>query len=146
MADPVQAPNATIGIAENVELLPHQPESTFVKTFRQCFSALPPELRDQIFTFLVSPEGLATSCTGLLPQQVWKGLLFGGRLLPFLWDMDSAAVESQVGEKMAQGAALNWELLIRKLSQGLKYGASFAMDSKVLCYPICSYFAVSEPL
>lgn len=135
MADPVQIPELTAQIVDNIEILHQKPEETSVRTFRRCFLALPPELRDQILAYLRSSEGLPTDCNGLLPQDVWKELLLGGRFLPFLWDVDGNDVERQVGDKTRQGVELNWELLVRKLSQGLQCVGTSETNRNVLCYP-----------
>ncbi|KAL7619756.1 hypothetical protein AAE478_010298 [Parahypoxylon ruwenzoriense] len=119
-AYPLQVPNLTSAILENLKTLP--PAATphpGAIAFRRRFLALPPELRDHVCSFLAPRSGMPGVCNGLLPQWVWRDVFLDGECLPFLQDLDSSVVEdfcAQWGQERATREP-NWELLVRKLSQ-----------------------------
>ncbi|KAI0382558.1 hypothetical protein F5Y04DRAFT_252906 [Hypomontagnella monticulosa] len=119
-AYPLHVPDLTAAILDNLRDLPLAstaiPEAV---PFREGFVMLPPELREQVCSLLVSRRGMPSSCNGLMPQWVWRELLLDGTCLPFLWDLDIAVVKDFCArwDRDHKGEEPNWELLVRKLSQ-----------------------------
>lgn len=116
-------PKLTSAILENLRSLPPAtaaiPESL---AFQKRFLALPPELRDHVCSFLVSRNGMRSACNGLLPQWVWRDVLLTGKCLPFLPEIDASVVQGfctlwEEEEEEGRGRELNWEFLVRRLSQ-----------------------------
>lgn len=120
---PLFVPKLTSAILENLRSLPPAtaaiPESL---AFQKRFLALPPELRDHVCSFLVSRNGMRSACNGLLPQWVWRDVLLTGKCLPFLPEIDASVVQGfctlwEEEEEEGRGRELNWEFLVRRLSQ-----------------------------
>lgn len=135
----MDVPDLTLEILQNVEALEPQSANPLAKNFSQLFLALPQELQDRIVAFMGSFDGLSTHCTGLLPQHTWLHILLGGRYLPFLWDLDATIVQRFCQEKAEKGIELNWELLVRKLSNGVwihwQHNNLLQAALQIHCYP-----------
>ncbi|KAI8627457.1 hypothetical protein F5Y19DRAFT_441359 [Xylariaceae sp. FL1651] len=117
-ADPMHVEDLTLDILNNLKDLPAPgPRSPRMIDFQDMFWLLPQELQDHVQSFLLD-ESLPVECTGLLPQHVWRDILFQGKCFPFLWDADYEAVEAFCldSERIGQLENLNWELFVRKLS------------------------------
>ncbi|RYP46460.1 hypothetical protein DL768_007330 [Monosporascus sp. mg162] len=125
MSDPKYPTDSTNAIFNNLKPCALERQSPETNHFQQRFTALPQELQDHVFSFLETAEPLPGRCTRLLPQEHWKYMLVSGRHLPFLWDVDIAAVESYCTPADDNaGTAPDWELLVRSLSQRLvRHGA-----------------------
>ncbi|XXH01239.1 arginine metabolism regulation protein II [Hypoxylon texense] len=117
---PLFVPDLTSAILENLGTLPPVmaaiPESL---AFQRQFLALPPEMRDHVCSFLVSRNGMRSTCNGRLPQWVWRDVLLIGQCLPFLPEIDVSVVEDFCSqwEEQHPGKEPNWEFLVRRLSQ-----------------------------
>ncbi|KAK6070699.1 hypothetical protein SCUP515_08308 [Seiridium cupressi] len=139
VADPTSIPDLTQQIISNVETLEPSSANPSKKVFSELFLSLPQELRDRVVLFMGSFEGLSRHCTGLLPQETWLYILLSGRYLPFLWDLNVAAVEKLCEAKADGGIELNWELLVRQLSKGVwtnwKHHNSLEAELELFCYP-----------
>ncbi|RYP17464.1 hypothetical protein DL765_004510 [Monosporascus sp. GIB2] len=125
VADPEYCPDLTDAILNNLKPCAFEHQSSEVSGFQQRFTALPQELQDHVISFLETAEPLPSRCTRLLPQEHWKHMLISGRHLPFLWDVDIAAVERyRAPADDNAGTVPDWELLVRSLSQRLvRHGA-----------------------
>ncbi|KAK8043890.1 hypothetical protein PG994_012728 [Apiospora phragmitis] len=89
------------------------------EAFRHRFLNLPLELRQHILDLLSSCDDLHLTRTRLLPREAWRNMLLGKRFLPFLHDLDEAAVlryVQQYGRK--RETKIDWEQLVRILSRG----------------------------
>lgn len=81
---------------------------------------LPPELLDDILTHLLPFENPPLNPTRLLPPSKWRSMLFSGKILPWLWDLDDTALDSRSIENLPSyrdDDTWDWELLIRQLAQ-----------------------------
>ncbi|KAI1099466.1 hypothetical protein F4804DRAFT_83641 [Jackrogersella minutella] len=118
-AYPLHVPNVTSAVLENLKGLPPATAIPEAVAFQKRFLALPPELRDHISSFLSSRNGMPSLCNGLLPQWVWREVLLRGDCLPFLRDLDVAAVGDFCRQWNLdhEDQEPNWELLVRRLSQ-----------------------------
>ncbi len=114
MADPECPADLTDMILENLEAFPSEESlPPDIMAFRARLLALPQELQDHITSFLRTAAPLPRRCTRLLPQEHWRQMLVYGRTVPFLWDIDVAAVD----RCCAGPWPLDWERLVRELSQ-----------------------------
>lgn len=109
MVDPTHVPDLTdIRLGH---LVAH--EERYIKDriqdFHKRFLALPQELQDHITSFLDTTTPLPNHLTRLLPGEYWRHILVYGRQLPFLWDLDVAAIEKADPNR-------DWEHLVRVLS------------------------------
>ncbi|RYP57168.1 hypothetical protein DL769_009650 [Monosporascus sp. CRB-8-3] len=123
MGDPKYSPDSTNAILNILKPCVPEHPSPEIRDFRHRFTALPQELQDHVVSLLETAEPLPNRCTRLLPQEHWKHMLVSGRHLPFLWDVDIAAVERYCTPADDNaGMAPDWELLVRSLSQRLAHG------------------------
>ncbi|KAI0880461.1 uncharacterized protein GGS22DRAFT_174911 [Annulohypoxylon maeteangense] len=119
-AYPLNIPDMTTAVLENLRSLsPAVAAIPEAVSFQERFLALPPELQDHVCSFLVSRNGMSSTCNVLLPQWTWREVLLRGECLPFLQDVDIAVVRDFcLRWKRDNGSREpNWELLVRKLSQ-----------------------------
>ncbi|RYP77633.1 hypothetical protein DL771_001001 [Monosporascus sp. 5C6A] len=113
-------PDSTDAILNILKSCAPEHQSPEISDFQKQFTALPQELQDHVISYLETAEPLPSRCTRLLPQEHWKHMLVSGRHLPFLWDLDIAAVERYCASADDNaGTAPDWELLVRSLSQRL---------------------------
>ncbi|KAK6863536.1 hypothetical protein PG995_000064 [Apiospora arundinis] len=81
-----------------------------MQAFRNRFLKLPAELQEHIILLLGSSGDLPLPCTRLLPQQVWRDMLLEKKFLPFLYDIDDAAIMLFVEERRERGEPdVDWE-------------------------------------
>ncbi|OTB13844.1 hypothetical protein K445DRAFT_24339 [Daldinia sp. EC12] len=119
-ANPLAIPKLTSTILDNLQSLPPAPPAApQAIAFHKAFLALPSELQALIRSYLKSQNGLPSRCNGLLPQWMWREMLLGGEILPFLYDLDVTVVEAfyKQWERDNGDQEPNWELLVRRLSQ-----------------------------
>ncbi|RYO85990.1 hypothetical protein DL764_009075 [Monosporascus ibericus] len=120
MSDPIYPLDSTDAILSNLKPCGPEHQSPEISSFQQRFTTLPRELQDHVVSFLETAEPLPSRCTRLLPHEHWKHMLVSGRHLPFLWDVDIAAVERYCSSADDNaGTRPDWELLVRSLSQRL---------------------------
>ncbi|KAI1332195.1 hypothetical protein F5Y16DRAFT_394268 [Xylariaceae sp. FL0255] len=118
-ADPMHVKDLTTSLLQMLEDLPAPlPISSQHADFQTRCSSLPRELQDQVYSYLLWDKQLPMSCTGLLPPRLWMSLLFDRKYFPFLWDIDCHALDAFFS-RVAQADMMNWELLVRSLSNGL---------------------------
>ncbi|ORY68197.1 uncharacterized protein BCR38DRAFT_334427, partial [Pseudomassariella vexata] len=139
-SDPSRMPDLTSDIISNLEKLHSDDADPDIQEFRGQFLALSYELRDKIVSFMGSPSGLSTHCTRWLPQEVWRDILLENKYLPFLWDLDHDMLFNHSKEAAQAGINLDWELLVRKLSQGVEWSqrpqnGSGELEPMLECYP-----------
>jgi hypothetical protein len=89
--------------------------------FQQHFASLPSELQIIVLELLSSREPYSLKCTRRMPQSFWYDMLIGGDHLPYLWDLDHKLVRECASEAARKNLILDWELLVRQLSQGCTY-------------------------
>ncbi|KAH6657994.1 hypothetical protein BKA67DRAFT_656226 [Truncatella angustata] len=139
VTNPTEVPQLTARIIANTKVFEPQSANPSARDFGQLFLSLPQELRDRVISFMGCFEGLSTHCTGLLPQNTWLDILLDGRYLPFLWDLDTVAVEKFFDVKAKEGVEMNWELLVRELSNGVwstwRHHNSLEAELEIFCYP-----------
>lgn len=132
-------PTLTSQVLLNIETLKSSSESSYVRSFGRSFLSLPQELKDRVLSFLCCPEGLPAQCTALLPQETWLGILLNGKYMSYLWDLDVTAIEEFHDARTKDGTIPDWELLVRKLSQGVWtnwiHHDTLEATLRLLCYP-----------
>ncbi|KAK6840858.1 hypothetical protein PG987_001718 [Apiospora arundinis] len=100
-----------------------------MQAFRNRFLKLPAELQEHIILLLGSSGDLPLPCTRLLPQQVWRDMLLGKKFLPFLYDIDEAAIMLFVEKRRERGEPdVDWESTVRSLSRGLRSFGNVGRD------------------
>ncbi|KAK2871789.1 hypothetical protein FQN49_002829 [Arthroderma sp. PD_2] len=87
-------------------------------------SKLPVEIAEEIYSQLHPFVDPGLDCTYYLPSDIWCDFLFNKQLLPWLWDLDVAALQDQSlpsGDKSRPPYNAtnywNWEQLVRMLAQ-----------------------------
>lgn len=121
LEDPTTIPDLTNILLSNVRRVEIEAVNQETQAFHKAFMSLPLELRDHILELLSSCDDLHLFWTGLLPQEVWRDMLLGKKSLPFLYDIDDAAVLRFTQEKEGKASDTNnfdWESLVRSLSRG----------------------------
>ncbi|KAK8036549.1 hypothetical protein PG991_001686, partial [Apiospora marii] len=120
LEDPTTTPDLTDMLLSDVRRVESEAVHQEAQSFRQAFMSLPLELRENILEFLSACDDLHSFCTRLLPQEVWRDMLLGKKFLPFLYDIDDAAVLRcvQETEGKAGNKQVDWESLVRSLSRG----------------------------
>ena len=82
---------------------------------------LPPEIisciMKQLHPFTDPPE----QCTYVVSPDYWLDALKRHDVLPWLWDLDTAALDEKENQKSA-GEMWDWESFVRRLAQGDVYG------------------------
>ncbi|KAK7941588.1 uncharacterized protein PG986_013975 [Apiospora aurea] len=125
--DPRATPDLKDMLLASYKPVKPRPANAEADRFRNLFLGLPSELRHLILMHLSSYDGLHLSWTGLLPQEIWRDMLLGKEFLPFLHDMDEAALSrfAQEQEETGRGQGtdepemgIDWESLVRRLSRG----------------------------
>ncbi|KAK8097462.1 hypothetical protein PG984_016601 [Apiospora sp. TS-2023a] len=127
LEDPTTIPDLTNILLSNVKRMEVEAVKQETQAFRSAFMRLPLELRDHILDLLSSCDDLHLFCTRLLPQEVWRDMLLGKKCLPFLYDIDDAAVLrfAQAKEEEADANTVDWESLVRSLSRGVWTGRGY---------------------
>ncbi|KAI1469395.1 uncharacterized protein F4812DRAFT_422906 [Daldinia caldariorum] len=119
-ANPLAIPKLTSTVLDNLQSLPTaRPATAQTITFHKALVALPNELQVLIRSYIVSENGIPSRCNGLLPQWMWREMLLGGEIVPFLYDIDVTTVKEFYAQwrRVNGDQEPNWELLVRKLSQ-----------------------------
>ncbi|EFE38230.1 hypothetical protein TRV_07101 [Trichophyton verrucosum HKI 0517] len=84
---------------------------------------LPMEIVEHICLHLHPFSDPGVACTYELSPNIWRDLLFRQQLLPWLWDLDPAILESQPLQhsngqpSYSKDDFWDWEQLVRKLAQ-----------------------------
>jgi hypothetical protein len=73
---------------------------------------LPTEMIEKIYDNLHPFVNPPLACTRTLAPEIWRDLLFHGRLLPWLWDLDPTMPLLHEGNDL-----WDWEQLVRQLAQ-----------------------------
>ncbi|KAK8087596.1 hypothetical protein PG997_002557 [Apiospora hydei] len=128
LEDPTTTPDLKDMLLASYKPVKPRPANAEADRFRNLFLSLPSELRHLILMHLSSYDDLHLSWTGLLPQEIWRDMLLGKEFLPFLHDMDEAALsrfaqEQEETRRREQGTdepemEIDWESLVRRLSRG----------------------------
>ncbi|KAK7968681.1 hypothetical protein PG988_007754 [Apiospora saccharicola] len=127
LEDPTTIADLTNILLSNIKRVEVEAVDQETQAFRNAFMSLPLELRDHILDLLSSCDDLHLFCTRLLPQESWRDMLLGKKCLPFLYDIDGAAVLrfAQTKEEEADANTVNWESLVRSLSRGVWTGRGY---------------------
>ncbi|KAL9087050.1 MAG: hypothetical protein Q9165_006878 [Trypethelium subeluteriae] len=118
-ADPLSIPDLTMTILQHLQefkgdrakrLSPEQRE------LKARLEQLPNEMLDHAISFLNTLT--ETSTKYVLPSSVWRAGLLRGKLIPYLWDLDSVVIrEKDASTDGSEDSRWDWELLVRQLAQ-----------------------------
>lgn len=133
---PFPIPNLTREVLAFLRPLPTEPSPEFDRSSRHLLggqvSQLPVELQDMIYDQLHPFVNPSLECTRQISADIWRSLLFDGRLFPWLWDLDPSMLQgpshtyadegngSYNNQNLPSYGASNfwdWERLVRELAQ-----------------------------
>ncbi|EGE09242.1 hypothetical protein TEQG_08192 [Trichophyton equinum CBS 127.97] len=120
--EPYPIQNLTSEILSYLQPLPEGRRSGFSEK-SILMKKLPTEIIEHICLHLHPFAGPGAACTYKLSPNIWRDLLFRQQLLPWLWDLDPAILESQPLQhsngqpSYSKDDFWDWEQLVRKLAQ-----------------------------